>query len=142
MNILCIVLAGIISGILYRIGGSGKFNTKIRDLGVPTIMIGYFILMGHFHWSLLICFLLMFGSLTTYFKKKGTDAEWWNWLLVGLAYSISMLPFVIANGNYIGFLERAAVVTIFTTLWSEFNGNAVQEELGRGFIITSTLCLL
>lgn len=135
------LMSGIVSSIFYRMGGS-NYGTKWRDLGVPTIMIIYFILTGHFHYSLLISFILLFGALTTYFKQKGKNAKWWNWLMCGLAYSIALLPYTIATNHWSGFAIRTIVVTVAITLWSEIQGNAVWEECGRGFIIGSTYFLL
>lgn len=142
MSILFIPLA-FLAGVLYRMGGAAGFNTKYRDLGVPCVMLAAMKVLGHFHWSLFICFGLLFGSLTTYFKKKGADAFWYNWLIVGLAYSIAMLPFtIIVTHNWLGFGVRVAVLTTLITLWSEFVGNAVIEEWGRGVAIIVTLPLL
>lgn len=134
------LIAGIISAALYRLGG--QVQTKIRDLGVPTIMLLYFVVTKHFHWSLLICFVLMFGSLTTYWKKKGTDAQWYNWMFTGIGYSLCMLPYVLFNHHWIGFAERTIFVVAATTLWSQFIGEVNAEEGGRGFIIGSSLFLL
>ena len=138
-NILLTLGLSICAGILYRAGGSDTYNTKVRDLGVPTIMLLYFILTGHFHWSLLLCFGLLFGSLTTYWKRKGQDAHWWNWALCGLGFSIAMLPLIFFTGHWVGFLVRTVVLTVWTTVWSELEGNAVREEFGRGAGIIATL---
>ena len=133
----------IVAAFLYRMGGIGlPFNTKVRDLGVPSVMIVYFILSNAWNWWLLLCFPLMFGAQTSYFKKKGVDAKWWNWLLVGIAFSVCMLPYSIAIGNLVGFNIRFALVTIFTTLWSENISIDWLEEGGRGFIQIITLPLL
>lgn len=142
MNILFIPLV-FLAGVLYRMGGAAGYNTKFRDLGVPCVMIAAMSVLGHFHWSLFICFGLLFGSLTTYFKKKGANAFWWNWLIVGLAYSLAMLPFTaIVTHNWLGFGLRTVVCTTAVVAWSEFVGNAVIEEWGRGAIIIATLPLL
>ena len=96
-----------LSALLYRLGGWGHgFNTKVRDLGTPFCMIGYMILSGCWNGWLILCFLLMFGAQTTYWKKKGSDAKWFNWLFTGLAYSLAMLPYSLATGNISGFLIR------------------------------------
>lgn len=142
MKILLIILLSILAGVLYRMGGSGRWNTKARDFGVPMCMVAVMAVLGHFHWILIPCFGLLFASLTTYFKKKGKDAFWWNWALVGLATGLSMLPFAILTGCWLGFGARVLVLTIFVTIWSEANGNAVIEEFGRGALIVGTLPLL
>ena len=142
MSILLSVIFGIASAVLYRMGGSGNYKREIRLYGLPTLMIIYYTITGNFHWSLIICFGLLFGSLTTYWKKKGTDAKWYNWLFTGLGYSLAMLPYCIATHHFLGFLERTIVVTIFTTVWSQLIGYDIWEEFGRGFIICVTLFLL
>jgi hypothetical protein len=105
-------------------------------------MLAYMSIAGHWHWILIICWGLMFGAQTTYFKKKGTDATWVNWLFVGLAFSVAMLPFSIVSGNLLGFVYRSIAVTAFTVLWSHFIGKDWLEEGGRGFIQIITLPLL
>jgi hypothetical protein len=130
-----------VGAVLYRLGGT-SFGTKYRDWGIPTCMIWYFLVTGVEHWSLCLCWLFMFGAQTTYFKKKGSDAKWFNWLFVGLAFSLSMLPYSIAGGDISGFLLRGLVVTLFTVLWSELVREAWIEEAGRGFIQIITLSLL
>ena len=136
-----IIIISAISGYLYRRGGTSA-GTLWRDLGVPACMVAVMTLLGGLHWSLILCFGLLFASCTTYFKKKGSDACWWNWLLVGLAFSISMLPWAWATGHWLGFGVRTVVCTALITLWSEFMGWDVAEEFGRGFIIVATLLLL
>ena len=143
MAIINLIFWSILSAVLYRLGGWGHgFNTKVRDLGVPSCMMAYMAISGHYtHW-LWLCFILMFGAQTTYFKKDGTDAYWYNWLFVGLAFSISLLPFSTATGHWLGLLYRTLAVTAFTVLWSQLNGKAWIEESGRGFIQIITLPLL
>ncbi len=128
-------------------GGSDSFNTKVRDVGVSLIgvlLLGF--LYGHYDWkTLLALFLSMglyFGSLTTYWKKKGTEAKWWNWLLTGLGYSLAFLPFAFVSGHWVGFALRCLFCSVGTMIWSEKVGNVVWEEAGRGAIPTLTLPLL
>lgn len=142
MIILIIIILSIISGIFYRCGGSSKFNTKFRDLGCPTIMLIAMAVLGNHHWSLLLCFGLLFASLTTYFKRKGKDSEWYNWLLVGLAISLSMLPWAYLTGHLHGFYLRSFILTLGITSWSEAVDNDVLEEFGRGLLIIATLPIL
>jgi hypothetical protein len=133
----------VLSAILYRLGGKGKpFNTKFRDLGCPVCLTACVVTLLGFSWSLIPCFGLFFGSLTTYWKKKGANAEWYNWLLVGLGYSISLLPWAIATHNWLGFGIRTFVLITLTTLWKTLVGNAVLSELGEGAIIILTIPLL
>ena len=140
--ILLTLLASILGAVLYRIGGASGYNTKFRDLGLPTVGIGLLWILGGWNWWLILCFGLYFGSMTTYWKKKGTDAKWWNWLFVGLGYSLAFLPYSIATGHWLGFGIRTFLVTILTSVWSNNIGNPVVEECGRGVITTATLPLL
>ena len=141
MIITTIVLSGL-AGILYRAGGSSAFNTKFRDLGVPIVVLGWFLILGLYHWTLLVSSLLLFGALTTYWKKPGTDAKWWNWALTGLGYSLSLLPYAVVFGSWVGFSLRIALLTTLTVVWSEVQDVDIIEEFGRGFLIVATLPLL
>lgn len=132
------------SGFLYYAGG--QIETKIRDLGVPTIFCLLIWLLGGItnFWtgiSLIPCFLALFGSLTTYFKKKGTDAYWWNWALVGLTTAFSAIFYAWVSGHWLGFGIRCLVNTLFITIWSENIGDVFWEEWGRGFSICATIPL-
>lgn len=131
-----------ISGVLYRMGGSDNFNTKWRDIGVSICVVACLSLLGFFHWVLLIVFGLQFGSLTTYFKKKGSEARYWNWAIVGLSDGLTMAPIAVVYGNWLGFGIRTAVCALLTSTWSSLIGNAVLEENGRGWIRVITLPLL
>ena len=139
IRLILLIIGSIISAILYRMGGSDTFDTKWRDLGIPTLMILLMSLFGLWHWSLLLCFSLLFISLTTYFKKKGTDAKWWNWLLCGTVYGLSMLPFAWMTEHWLGFILRTIFLMFSITLYSELIGDVIWEECGRGFIIIASL---
>lgn len=148
MTILTIFILSIIAGILYRMGGSGM-GTLWRDLGVPVCMVLSMVLLGHFHWTLILCFGLLFASLTTYNKWAGyllnrqdKDTVYWeSWYVTGLFYGLSMLPFAIAEGFVWMFLVRAFTLAFLTCLWSELVGKDVWEEFGRGFLIIISLLL-
>ena len=142
-EIITAVPLSILSGVLYRLGGYGPpFNTKVRDFGVPSCMAAYFAITGHWHWVLILCFGLVFGAQTTYFKRKGWDVYWFNWLYCGLAFSFALLPYVWATGHWAGFAWRTLVVTGFTVAISELSGKDWIEEGGRGFVQIITLPLL
>lgn len=137
-----------LSGILYWLGGQEHSNTKIRDLGVPIFCVLPIVLMlGLIHsWqssvALLFSTFLLFGSLTTYWKKKGTDAKWYNWSFTGFAYALSITPLVWVDHLWLGGIIRLVVLTGLTCLWSEKIGDDFYEEAGRGFLISTTLPLL
>lgn len=138
---LIITIFAVIGAILYRMGGSGNFPRQARVIGVPLLCA---LLLGilHFNWWILLCIPLMIGAISTYWKKRGTDARWYHWMLHGLGLSLAMLPYAIATGHWVGFGLRTVVLTILITIWSEKISNAVVEELGRGFFILSTIPLL
>ena len=132
---LAIVIGAFISAVLYRMGGSDTYNTKWRDIGcslVTCIVLG--ILCG-FHWTLILVFGAMWGSLTTYFKKKGQPVRWYNWLIVGLAFNVACLPYIWAMGLWVEFGIRSLILPLLVMGWSVLIGNAVVEELGRGAVI-------
>lgn len=134
---LCIVAA-----VTYRMGGSGNYPRFIRGLGLCICVILELLLLGYFHWSIILCAGAMYGFSTTYFKKNGTDATWVNWLFVGLGFSAAVLPLVLVYGLWFGFLIRTLICTILVVMWSETNGNVIWEEGGRGVIPILTLPLL
>lgn len=75
--------------------------------------------------------------------QKATDVNWIGWMTTGLFYSLSMLPYVLLyTQNYMGFIYRLVIVTVFTTIWSESIGKDWLEEGGRGAVIIATLPLL
>lgn len=141
LKIIAVLIASILSAVLYRMGGASGFNTKYRDIGcafITTCLVGYLVA---WHWSLVLVFGLMWGALSTYWKRT-PNAKWWNWLLTGLGYSLALLPFCIAEGHWLGFFSRTIVLSGLVMIWSELNGNAVWEECGRGALITLTVPLL
>lgn len=149
MKYLIILLLTVLCALFYRLGGAAKtgqwydfiLNTKARDFGCAACLTGGLAILGYAHWTLVLTFGLMFGSLTTYWKK-GPDARWFNWALVGLGFSLAVLPTVIVHDLWLGFGIRTFVLTSLVALWSEFVGDAVVEELGRGALIILTLPLL
>lgn len=122
----------------YRFGGSSNGVRWVREIAVAIAeIIALTILFGWNWWSLLI--MATVWGMTTYFKKKGTDAKWWNWVLVGLVFAIIPLPQVIAlsvHHVYLwkGFFIRAAFLVVFTPLWCTFVGNVQWSEGVRGGI--------
>lgn len=141
-KILAYIIASILGALFYRMGGAAGYNTKVRDIGCPLVACALLIVLAGWNWWLIPCFGLYFGALTTYWKKKGADATWLNWIFVGLGYSFAFLPYSIATHHYLGFAIRAVLVTVLTSVWSNNIGNPVTEECGRGFISTATIPLL
>lgn len=142
IKIVGIFILSIISLIAYRAGGSGNYPRFVRPLALCVCTILGLLLLGYYSWLVILCGGAMYGLSTTYFKSKGSDATWIAWLLVGLAFSLSVLPIVLVYHNYLGFAIRTIVCTSFIIIWSETNGNSVWEEGGRGLIPIATLPLL
>lgn len=138
----------VLSAILYRMGGSDKYKTLWRDIGCALCLLLLLILLGGFVYNIktLICLalttLLTYGSLTTYFKKKGTDVKWYNWIIVGVMWGVAALPYAYATQHWWGAILRTMFLGVAVCVWSEFEGNAVKEELGRGFLLVSSVPLL
>jgi len=138
------ILLSIVAGVLYRLGGIGKpFNTKYRDFGTPLCGIAILILNNPINWmigiGLFLTFGASFGTMTSYFKKRGSDAMWWNWLIVGLMFGISALPYAWATGQWMPLLYRTVITACFVTIWSETISWDDLEEFERGFIFCASL---
>jgi len=147
MKILIWLLLSLISGCLYRLGGIGKpFNTKYRDIGCPLVLLGAVIALFGLKWTswwvYLATFGLSWGALTTYWKKKGEDAKWWNWALHGFFVGLSTIPCMFLGISLYVLLLRTVVLSFGTMLWSEWQGNVFWEEFGRGFLIIVTIPIL
>lgn len=141
VKFLAVIVASTLASILYRLGGANGFNTKYRDVGcslITCLLAGYLL---SWHWTLILCFGLLWGALSTYWKRT-PDAKWYNWLITGVMYSVAMLPYVIAEGIWLGFLSRTIVLGALTMIWSEITNDAVWEECGRGALLTLTVPLI
>jgi len=152
LKILSVILLSCICAVMYRCGGSGSYPRYFRPLGVGlSVLLAGLVLFPH---NLLVICLLVASSgasaglSTTYFAcvnkwlgKPKEDKDWFNWLLVGVAMSLALFPAVFATGSLLGFALRSIVLTAGIVLWSEYQGNAVKEELGRGFLIVATMLL-
>lgn len=141
LKIILTILAAIVSGILGRMGGSDTYSTKWRDIGCALIACAVVCMWFGWHWTLILAFGAQFGALTTYFKKKGEPVRWYNWLLVGIAWNVAFIPYVIAQGMWTGFGIRLIVLPIVIMAWCCMFRNAVVEELGRYFLLVVTIPL-
>lgn len=152
---LAVALLSIAGGILYRMGGAAGYNTKYRDFGIPTCMVLLMLAFGQWQplslLGLFLSFGAVFGAQTSYFKRKGENAKWFNWLLTGIAYSLAMFPLVLAQSfanisglhtHWLGFGIRTFVCSGLTVLVSQVFGNVVFEENSRGIVEILTLPLL
>ena len=150
-NIIILFVYSVASGIMNRLGGYGRpFNTKFRDWGCPLfafLTMWLFGIHADLWWSL-IAFLLMFGAMTTYWDKWGTDnVEWYEWALTGFFYGLSVLPIAIYTGRYLGFVIRIIILTVFMPLSNKLQFKVIWDktdgvEFSRGFIYNITIPLL
>lgn len=158
INLLWTILFSVASSVLYRCGGSDKrnkwydfmLNTKARDVGCALCVVGLLSVAGFWQWSLVLCFGLMWGALSSYHKYVGylfnrpdkSTVYWESWLMTGFCYGLAMLPYAIQTGSYLGFGIRCALLAAFVCLWCTVIKHDVISELGRGFAIVATLPLL
>lgn len=144
IKILATIALAAACGWAFRFGGSKNGIRFIRELGVGiTEIAALFIWFGFTFWSIPICGLAFIES--TYFKSKGSDAKWWNWLLCGLLYSCICLPVVfVYHIHWYAFLIRLCILTPVITLWRTFQGDVQWSEVGAGAwqILTIPLLLI
>lgn len=149
LNAVTVFIGSIFAAVTYRLGGTSA-GSKWRDAGVPAIMVTVMTITGHWHWTLILCFGLLWVACSTYNKWVGYllnrpdkhTVYWESWLVTGLFYGFSMLPYIIYNHHYIGFGIRSVLLAISICVWSQIIGKDTFEEWGRGFLIIATLPLL
>jgi len=144
-KIVIVLGLSVIAGILYRVGGTSA-GTKWRDCGCPLVfLICLWFLKGlnlGFWWVYVLTFGLGWGALTTYWKKKGTDAKWWNWLLTGLFYGLSVFPLIWVEIHWYSVIIRSIFLAL-TIMWlRERTGKDWLEELGSGFLYCVSIPIL
>ena len=138
MNIFILAYWALISGIFYWFGGQGGVwyrDSWIRDYVCPLIVI----VCLPYHWSLWLCYPLMVGALSTYWKKKGEDTRWYNWFLHGFGIGLALLTYVVFTHSLQPVLVRAVILGISMAIWSHFNHIDKWDEGGRGALIILTL---
>jgi hypothetical protein len=134
----------VLGGTLYRMGGSEDYNTRWRDAGVS-----WLISLLMWHWSAVLHWGLCWGALTLSWKKKGTDAGFWNRYLQGFGVAVAALPYTICVGHWAGFIVRLAILPFIVALWATYMNRRVLcwredvvSEFGRGFWIVASAYLL
>lgn len=149
IKVMAVLLLSILSGVLYRMGGVGKpYNTKWRDIGCTLCAILCIMVTQKLVYTVAclqafaVFAVLNYATLTTYYKKKGSDAKAWNWALVGLGFGLAALPLAWVCNSWIGFTLRTLFLVFTVTLWSEANDNVVWEEFGRGFLLVTSIPIL
>ena len=130
------LIACILSGILYRMGGAKGFNTKFRDWGCPATLIGLLLLTNNhpintFGWVMLgLFFVLSWGALSTYWDEFfGYDNHFAHGFGCGLA-GLLLVVFV----PWWLLLIRLVICTVGMGLWSKWISHDVAEEFGRGVL--------
>lgn len=154
--IIITIIIAVLSGLAYRYGGSSGGQRWVREIGVAVCIATEMLILGIFNVGTLGCF----GSVwieTTYFKKNGSDAKWWNWLLVGLSFSIATLPWflyklIAQHSLSVGYFIRIPVCAGLTVLWQEILSDKIAklfrvtkdktDEGGRGALQILTIPLL
>jgi len=149
IKILLTLLAGILSGILGRMGGVGKpYNTRYRDIGCSILSVLIFILWFGFkqeYWYLyLISIGLHWGAFSTYYDKLfGYDNFYFSGFMSGIAllplcfiYEILPLFFIraILLGIIWGLLHKFLFQNIYLLIWR----SDVAEEFLRYMIVILT----
>lgn len=163
------LLLSVAGGIVYRMGGSGRYARFWRELGQGIAFVLDMVILNlvTLAWQHILGVFLGFGicwAESTYFKKKGTDAEWYNWALVGWVFGMVPLPYcVLTGGHWLGFGIRMGICIGLTVAWQQYLsakvadflnktivkrlnkppiGKDITDEFGRGFINIATLPLL
>jgi hypothetical protein len=147
MTQLTILIASILSGVLYRLGGWNKGNRLYRILGVPTITCITLLTLYNsvnIAWQkALLPYLLTLGLTAGMISAYwGQDEKKWGFWCHGLGISLAVLPIIFITQHWLGFSIRCLVLTAFITVWSELTKWDILEEGGRGFAIVATLPLL
>lgn len=155
MNIIEVLGATLIlaflNGVCYRMGGSDNYSRFFRPLGIGLITMLVLALWSYLtiphikltHWIGIITSAgASAGLSTTYFKKKNTDAHLINWILVGIAFSIALVPYAYVTDQWVGLIVRSIFLIPAIALWSELIGWDVLEEFGRGFWHVISICLI
>jgi prepilin signal peptidase PulO-like enzyme (type II secretory pathway) len=89
-------------------------------------------------WTYLLSFLLLFGALTTYWDFiTGED----NFYLHGFGCGLAFAPFMWFD-EPLALAVRIAVIAIGMGVWSAIVGKDWLEEMGRGFLLPSTLAII
>ena len=141
LQILGTIALAALCGWCWRFGGSSHGIRFVRELGTGLTLVGCITLWwGWSFWYIPIIGLAFIES--TYFKTKGSDAKWYNWLMCGILYALIPLPAVIVHHLWIGFAIRSAVLIPVITLWRTFQGNVQWSESGVGVWQIITLPLL
>lgn len=137
VKIAILLILSVLSGILGRMGGSGRYNRLWRVVGVPALAIVAvwlcFGLKTSLLWAYLLSFGLMSASVSTYwdFFWNGFDNFW----IHGFMIAFSLAPIAWATGHWQGLGFAVALSTLWMGAWSKILKWDVAEEFGRYFIL-------
>lgn len=142
-KIIGIILLAGLAGWSYREGGAASAHARwARQLGVGIAVTLALILLFGFNWWTLLCLGTSWAE-STYFKKKGSDAKWFNWVLVGVVFALVPLPFIISSGtHWIGFIIRCGLIIPATAFIGTYVGNVQWSEGLRGALQVVTLPII
>ncbi len=141
LKILGTIAFAAFCGWAWRFGGSKNGIRWVREAATGlTLILTLTIWYGWSFWYIPIMALSFIES--TYFKSKGSDAKWYNWLACGALYALIPLPAVIVKGLWIGFICRSALLIPVITLWRTFQGDVDWSEAGVGVWQIITLPML
>lgn len=143
LKILGTLVLAAICGILFRFGGSSNVGARwLRQIGVEMTELGALFLWFGWSWWLIPVTALAWTECT-YFKSKGSSAQWWNWLICAIQYALIPLPLAFLGIiSWWGFLDRSLVIIPVITLWRTFIGDVDWSEGGCGAWQLITIPLL
>lgn len=113
-------------------GGKWARLWVIPVIGIVTFLLWHGLPTAK-EWILVVLsYPLQLASLSSYYKKKGADALWWNWLMVGIGFGLSRILFTIITGHWWWFVWQTVLSGYAVMVWSELNARVSPEEGGRG----------
>jgi len=151
------IIGTALSALFYHLGGMGGAWWKsswVRDWLCPLVVLATLYLTGMWHWSLWLCYPLMIGASSTYWKvlnkyfnKPTTDCYWFNWCAHGIGWGLALLPYGFMMGSVEAVVARALILGLCMALWSSvivkwLKLSVAWDEGGRGGLIICTLPLL
>lgn len=152
MKILIVLALSVLCGVLYRMGGAAGYITIFRDLGCAACMVASIVILfgivSPVWWadvgSLIVVFAATWGALSTYryFFKKPENYTCWYYLMHGFFVALAIMPWAYVSGHLLSAGVRCIVCAGLVGIWSGLMKNPKWEELGRGFIMNSSILLL
>ncbi len=139
ISILKILLVGVFAG-LYGFGGvRGKWKRRIIAPIVYTLgIVGFSLWTGSFHWSYLLCAVLLYGALTLPYGASIVVEKIKKRSLYGLACVTASLPVFIVNRAWtlLGLHILICVSTsVIAGVWNETSSARAEETMIGASII-------